>query len=82
MPDAPWKGAQRYNLMKVHMHLSLGGDSPRRQCQRTQATLSLCRATLSLWRGEEAFRARGEGLLNDEPAGEAHEILLSVQRLR
>ncbi len=75
------EGTQRYNFMKVHMHVSLGGDNPRRQCLRN-ATLSLCQATLSLRRGEEAFRARGEGLLNDEPAGEAHEILLSVQSLR
>ena len=68
--------------MKVQMHVSLGGDSPRRQCLRTNATLSLSQATLSFRRGEEAFRARGEGLLENEATGEAHEFLSIVQRLR
>ncbi len=43
------------------------------------ATLSLCQTTLFFRRGEEAFRARGEGLWENEATGEADQILLSVQ---
>ena len=35
--------------------------------------------TLSFRRGEEAFRARGEGLWENEATGKEDQILLSVQ---
>jgi len=58
------------------MHESLDRDSSRRYSLRTP------NETLSFRRGEEAFRARGEGLWENEATGEAHEILSIVQEAR
>ncbi len=65
------------------MHESLDRDNPRRQFQHAKCdTVLMPNATLSFRRGEEAFRARGEGLWENEATGKADQILLIVQRLR
>jgi len=60
------------------MHESLDRDNPQRQFQHAKSDTVL-KPRLSFRRGEEAFRARGEGLWGNEATGEADQILLSVQ---